>query len=120
MTFPFLSIIIPAFNEERRLPRTLEQVFSFLAQQSYNAEVLVVENGSSDNTLQVARQFAETHRNLRVFSEKNPGKGNAVRRGMLEAKGQYRFMCDVDLSMPIEELSNFIPTAGQSLDIAIA
>lgn len=120
MDSPFLSIVIPAFNEERRLPRTLEQVFSFLQEQSYSAEVLVVENGSSDNTLHVAQLFAEKHPNLRVLTEKNRGKGNAVRRGMLEAQGQYRFMCDVDLSMPIEELKKFIPEADQSLEIAIA
>ena len=120
MASPFLSIVIPAFNEERRLPRTLEQVFSFLQEQSYSAEVLVVENGSSDNTLHVAHQYAEKHPNLHVLTEKNRGKGNAVRRGMLEAQGQYRFMCDVDLSMPIEELKKFIPETDQSLEIAIA
>jgi len=117
---PFLSIIIPAFNEEHRLPRTLEQVFSFLQEQSYSTEVLVIENGSSDNTFQVAQQYATKHPDLRVLREKNKGKGNAIRRGMLEANGQYRFMCDVDLSMPIEELRKFVPETGQSLEIAIA
>jgi len=117
---PFFSIIIPAFNEERRLPRTLEQVFLFLQEQNYSAEVLVVENGSSDNTVQVAQQYAEKHPNLYVLTEKNKGKGNAIRRGMLEAHGQYRFMCDVDLSMPIEELKKFIPEENQRLEIAIA
>ena len=120
MEAPFLSIIIPAFNEERRLPCTLEQVFSFLQEQSYSAEVLVVENGSIDNTLKVAQRYSEIHPNLRVLTEKNRGKGNAIRRGMLEAHGQYRFMCDVDLSMPIQELPKFIPESGQNFDIAIA
>ena len=102
------------------MPRTLEQVFLFLQEQSCTTEVLVVENGSKDNTFQIAQEFAQAHSNLRVLREKSSGKGNAIRRGMLEAKGQYRFMCDVDLSMPVSELSKFIPEAGQSLDIAIA
>ena len=119
MTTPYLSIIIPAYNEEHRLPRTLEQIFAFLGEQNYTAEVLIVENGSSDNTLGIAQQYAEKYKNLRVLSENRPGKGNAVRRGMLDAQGQYRFMCDVDLSMPIEELEKFIPEEGKTLDIAI-
>jgi len=120
LTTPFLSIVIPAYNEEHRLPRTLEQIFAYLEEQTYSAEVLVIENGSTDNTLQVAKRFAEKHSNLRVFSEIQSGKGNAIQKGMLEAEGQYRFMCDVDLSMPVEELSKFIPATNQSFDIAIA
>lgn len=120
MEAPFLSIIIPAYNEESRLPRTLQQVFSYLKEQPYEAEILIIENGSSDKTIEVAQQFANDHENLRVLSESERGKGNAVRRGMLEARGQYRFMCDVDLSMPIEELSKFIPTNDQNFEIAIA
>jgi glycosyltransferase involved in cell wall biosynthesis len=116
---PFLSIVIPAYNEERRLPRTLEQVFHFLSGQSYPAEVLVVENGSSDRTLQIAGEFAQRHDNLRVLQEHARGKGLAVRRGMLEARGRYRFICDADLSMPIEELAKFLPPALTDFDLAI-
>jgi dolichyl-phosphate beta-glucosyltransferase len=119
LTPPFLSIIIPAYNEARRLPRTLEQVFHFLAGQSYTAEVLVVENGSTDGTLEIASEFARRHVNLRVLREDARGKGLAVRRGMLEAGGQYRFICDADLSMPVEELSKFLPPALADFDIAI-
>ncbi len=116
---PLLSIIIPAHNEENRLPRTLEQVSAFLAQQSYEAEVLVVENGSSDRTLEVAEAFASQHKNMRVIRMAERGKGLAVRHGMLAALGQYRFMCDADLSMPIEEVNKFLPPALQAFDIAI-
>jgi len=116
---PLLSIVIPAHNEERRLPRTLEQVFAFLKQQSYAAEVLIVENGSSDRTFEIAQSFAEQHRNLRVVRSAESGKGLAVRLGMLEAEGEYRFMCDADLSMPIEELNRFLPPALKDFDIAI-
>jgi glycosyltransferase involved in cell wall biosynthesis len=97
----------------------LEQVFAFLNQQSYEAEVLVVENGSSDRTLEIAQGFTTEHKNLRVLREADRGKGLAVRRGMLEAHGQYRFMCDADLSMPIEEVNKFLPPARSDFDIAI-
>jgi dolichyl-phosphate beta-glucosyltransferase len=117
---PFLSIIIPAHNEERRLPHALEQIFAFLQTKNYSAEVLVVENGSSDRTYEIAKELATQHTNLRVLKEEQPGKGRAVCRGVLEAKGEYRFMCDADLSMPITELSKFIPTGAEQLDIAIA
>ena len=119
MTSPFLSIIIPAYNEENRLPRTLEQVFAFLSLQSYTAEVLIVENGSNDRTLEIAQSFAKQKSNLHVIQEVKRGKGNAVRRGMLDACGEYRFICDADLSMPIEEIAKFIPPALIDFDIAI-
>jgi glycosyltransferase involved in cell wall biosynthesis len=119
LSLPLLSIIIPAHNEQNRLPRSLEQVFAFLGRQPYEAEVLVVENGSSDRTLEIAQGFARAHKNLRVIREPRTGKGLAVRRGMLEARGEYRFMCDADLSMPIEEVNKFLPPARSDFDVAI-
>jgi glycosyltransferase involved in cell wall biosynthesis len=116
---PFLSIIIPAHNEESRLPRSLEQVFAFLERQAYEAEVLVIENGSTDRTLEVAQRYAAQHPNVRVVHEPGRGKGLAVRRGMLEAGGDYRFMCDADLSMPIEEVNKFLPPQLTGFDVAI-
>ena len=120
MSSLFLSIIIPAHNEELRLPRTLRQVFEFLEKQNYAAEVVVVENGSSDRTLELAREFASRQPNLVVLREERAGKGNAVRRGVLEANGEYRFICDADLSMPIEELTKFMPPVLSGFDVAIA
>jgi glycosyltransferase involved in cell wall biosynthesis len=120
LTAPFLSIIIPAHNEESRLPRTLEQVFAFLEKQSYLSEVIIVENGSSDRTLELAREFAARHSNMIVIHEEQLGKGNAVRRGMLEAHGEYRFICDADLSMPIDEVQKFLPPTVNDFDLAIA
>jgi len=117
---PFLSIIIPAYNEENRLPKTLEQVFCFLHKQDYLAEVLVVENGSQDRTLQVAQSFCGQYPQLRVLQNRSRGKGLAVKRGMLEAQGEYRFMCDADLSMPVDEISRFLPPSIDNYDIAIA
>ncbi len=119
MSIPFLSIIIPAHNEEHRLPNTLEQVFRFLEKQSYSAEVVVVENGSTDRTWEIANEFSVHHSNLVVIHEESRGKGNALRRGVLTAKGEYRFICDADLSMPIEDLKNFLPPVLANFDVAI-
>jgi glycosyltransferase involved in cell wall biosynthesis len=116
---PFLSIVIPAHNEENRLPRTLEQIFAFLNEQSFSSEVIVVENGSSDRTLELANEFAKNHLSLFVIHEERRGKGNAVQRGVLSAHGEYRFICDADLSMPIEELPKFLPPLLSDFDIAI-
>ena len=115
----FLSIIIPAHNEENRLPGTLEQVTGFLANQAFTWEFVIVENGSKDGTLAVAQRFAEKHKNIRVLQSEQ-GKGAAVKRGMLDARGEYRFMCDADLSMPVEEILKFIPPDREDLEIAIA
>lgn len=120
MVKPFLSIIIPAYNEEKRLPNTLEQVLAFLQSQDYLAEVLVVENGSLDQTYAIAQSFSEAHPQVRVIKNQRRGKGLAVQQGMLAAHGEYRFMCDADLSMPIQEVVNFLPPASGDYDIAIA
>jgi len=117
---PFLSIVIPAYNEEQRLPRTLEEVFAFLQRQPYTSEVLVVDNGSADRTLEIAQSYALKYSNLRVIHEAVRGKGLAVRTGMLAAQGEYRFMCDADFSMPIDEINRFLPPELDNFDIAIA
>ncbi len=119
-TTPLLSIIIPALNEERRLPISLQKIDDFLKTQPYSAEVIVVENGSADDTVGVVTRFAEAHPYVRLFAGEPRGKGRAVRRGMLEARGDYRFMCDADLSMPIEEIAKFLPPQLDSYEIAIA
>lgn len=116
----YLSLVIPAHNEEARLPTTLQQVFDFLAAQPYPAEVLVVENASHDRTVQVAQEFAGRYPQLKVMQCPQRGKGLAVRMGMLAARGEYRFMCDADLSMPVAEISRFLPPALSGVDIAIA
>lgn len=116
---PLLSIIIPAYNEEYRLPQSLRKIDEFLKQQSYEAELLVVENGSQDGTTAVAEAFAAGHDYVRVLHS-DRGKGAAVKKGMLEASGQYRFMCDADLSMPIEEVNKFLPPVTNSYQLAMA
>lgn len=117
---PFFSIIIPAYNEEKRLPNTLEQVFRFLEEQSYTSEVIVVENGSNDRTYETAKEFTKQHKNLHVIHDAQRGKGGAVQRGVREARGEYVLFCDADLSMPVEEINKFLPPALNDFDIAIA
>jgi dolichyl-phosphate beta-glucosyltransferase len=88
--------------------------------QPYPIEVLVVENGSMDSTFHIAQEFAEQHPQLRVLQNAQSGKGRAVQQGMLAARGEYRFMCDVDLSMPVGEINRFVPPALEGYEIAIA
>lgn len=120
MTSPLLSIIIPAYNEETRLPGTLETIQGFLSQQNYSAEVLVVENGSSDRTLEIAQNFASRNPAIRALHEDQRGKGRAVRTGMLAAQGKYRFFGDADLSMPISEINRFLPPQVPDPQVVIA
>lgn len=117
---PQLSIIIPALNEERRLPPSLGKIDAFLHTQPYTAEVIVVDNGSRDNTAVITEQFAATHPYVRLIQLQERGKGRAVRAGMLAARGEYRFICDTDLSMPIEEIIKFLPPHSDGFDISIA
>ncbi len=116
---PFLSIILPAHNEEHRLPGALESICTYLKQQPYQAEILVVENGSQDRTLEVAQAYARENPALQAIHLAEAGKGLAVRHGMLAASGEYRFMCDVDLSMPIAEVARFLPPRLADFDLAI-
>lgn len=124
---PFLSIVIPAYNEELRLPPTLSRVATFLRAQPYTAEVIIVENGSTDNTVGAVQQFMRDHLlpdepfSIRLL-QSTPGKGAAVKQGMLKANGDYLIMSDADLSVPIEDVPQFLPPllpAG-TFDIAIA
>lgn len=117
---PFLSIIVPAHNEEKRLPNTLEQVFRFLEKQPFPSEVVVVENGSDDHTYELAQEFAREHENLLAIKNDRRGKGLAIQRGVQQATGEYIFLCDADLSMPIEEISKFLPPQLKNVDVAIA
>jgi len=123
----FLSIVIPAYNEERRLPPSLEKIVAYLEQQQYISEILVVENGSTDATTQAVQAFIDAHPDhtgrIRLhLLHSSPGKGAAVQLGMMAAQGEYRFICDADLAMPIEEISKFLPPvhAAGAFDIAIA
>ena len=111
---PFLSVVIPAYNEEGRLAPTLARIKEYLAAQGRSWEVLVVDNASSDRTAEVARSAG-----VAVLHEPRRGKGAAVRRGMLAARGEYLLLSDADLSTPIEEVERLMEALRAGSDIAI-
>ncbi|HEV2489311.1 MAG TPA: dolichyl-phosphate beta-glucosyltransferase [Candidatus Acidoferrales bacterium] len=114
-----LSVIIPAYNEEERLPRTLERVSQYLRTLPFASEIIVVDDGSSDATAQIVTAHANSIPNLRrVSNDHNRGKGYSVRHGMLEANGRVALFTDADLSAPIEEMEKLL-SALESADIAI-
>lgn len=125
----FLSVVIPAYNEAKRLPRTLSRVIAYLQetaplwQVSINEmEIVVVDDGSTDGTSELAMTFADRLSTLRVLRHfPNRGKGYAVKRGMLVVTGKFRLFSDADLSTPIDELEKLLPLllSGKA-DIAIA
>ena len=115
-----LSIIIPAYNEARRLSQTIERLSDSLRSQSWDWELLIVDDGSSDETGKVAESEAAREPRVRVMREPHRGKGGAVKAGLLAARGDFRFMCDADLSMPIQELGRFLPPELAGFDVAIA
>lgn len=116
---PFLSIVVPAYNEEDRLPGTLNSIDRWLESFERDVEVLVVENGSTDDTVDVVRRFQARHDYVELIADVPKGKGRAVRRGMLAAGGRFRFLCDADLSMPIELLPRFLPPHSEGADVVI-
>lgn len=108
MEKPFLSIIIPAYNEERRLPKTLLAIDKYLSSQNYTYEILVVSDGSKDKTVEITKKFQKMIKGLRIIDNKeNHGKGYVVRQGMLEAKGKYRLFDDADNATSIEQIERF-------------
>ena len=116
----FLSIIVPAHNEESRLTDTLSQLRDFCESQPFSTEIIIAENASLDNTLVIANDFANLYPGFLVLHDDRPGKGLAIQAGMLAAQGEYRFICDADLSMPVKEITRFLPPALEGVDIAIA
>lgn len=114
-----LSVVIPAYNEERRIGATLRDVTEYLERQPYSSETLVVDDGSFDGTTDVVERYAREHPLVRLLRAPHGGKGHAVRAGMLAAAGEYRFLCDADLSMPIAELGKFLPPRLADYDVAI-
>jgi dolichyl-phosphate beta-glucosyltransferase len=109
---PELSLVIPAYNERERLPRTLRAIRRYLSEQDRDAEVIVVDDGSDDGTAELASRRAERWPALRVLRTAHGGKGHAVRAGLLAARGRYVVFCDADLSMPITELHKLLPPDG--------
>ena len=116
----YLSVIIPAYNEEKRIAKTLMAVGDFLRRQNYESEILVVNDGSQDKTAEVVEGLKNQIANLKLVDDKtNHGKGWAVRRGMLEAHGQVRLFMDADNSTTIDQANNFLPYFNQGYELVI-
>ena len=107
---PYLSVIIPAYNEETRIPKTLLAIDAYLGKQSYTYEILVVIDGATDRTEHIVRKFQDLVKNLRVIANvENHGKGYVVRQGMLEAEGSIRLFMDADGSTSIDHVEKMLP-----------
>ncbi|HEY9731618.1 MAG TPA: dolichyl-phosphate beta-glucosyltransferase [Drouetiella sp.] len=115
-----LSVIIPAYNEESRLPHTLMKTATFLAKQSYSSEIIVVTDGSTDRTEEVVEEAAARYGGIRLISlPKNRGKGFSVKYGMINAFGDYRLFMDADYAVPIEYLNEFLAEIERGGDVII-
>jgi dolichyl-phosphate beta-glucosyltransferase len=117
---PEISIIIPAFDEALRLPATLDRIEQFISAERLKAEVIVVDDGSRDNTADVVKQRAARWPLLRLVLAGHNGKGAAVRLGMAAALGHYRIFSDADLSVPIEDLDRLLKPLREGAGVAIA
>lgn len=118
-TRPELTIVIPAYNEARRLPESFSRLYDYLQRQSYLAEVIVVDDGSNDFTAAVVRAWMGRWHALRLIQIPHTGKGAAVRAGALAAQGDWIFLADADFSMPVQELAQFAGTEHPDVDLLI-
>jgi glycosyltransferase involved in cell wall biosynthesis len=121
MPAPFYSIIIPAYNEAERIGASLDRILSYIAESRWSAEIIVVNDGSRDNTSQVVQEYSRRNPIIRVLENPgNRGKGYSVRNGMLNASGQVLLFTDADLSSPIEEANKlFSVIESGEADVAI-
>jgi dolichyl-phosphate beta-glucosyltransferase len=115
----YLSVVIPAFNEARRIGGTLDELRHWLLDSRLEWEVRVVDDGSEDETVTVVERIAQREPRIVVQREPHRGKGGTVRAGVLAARGGLRFMCDADLSMPVRELARFLDVVPSRCDIAV-
>jgi glycosyltransferase involved in cell wall biosynthesis len=114
------SVIVPAYNEQKRIGNTLERILEYLKKQQWSAEVVVVDDGSRDDTPLIINQFAAEHPQVRLLQNPgNQGKGYSVRNGMLNAKGKVLLFTDADLSSPISEAAKLFAALEEGADVAI-
>ena len=120
MAHPRLSIVIPAYNEGSRIERTLERVMECVGARGWDAEVLVVDDGSTDETRETVERWMERHASLHLVENPgNRGKGYSVRNGLLQAAGEVVLFTDADLSAPIEEAERLLAAIEEGADVAI-
>ncbi len=116
----YLSVVIPAYNEEKRIEKTLLSVDEYLSRQSYEYEILVINDGSKDKTAEVVNGFKSKVKGLELVDNKeNHGKGWVVRQGMLKARGDIRLFMDADNSTTVDQVESFLPYFSQGYDIVI-
>ena len=115
----YLSLIIPAFNEEMRIAGSLGLILKFLKDQPYTFEIIIIDDGSKDQTVELVKNRFGEHPEVRIDQQQNLGKGKAVKQGMLLGNGKYLFFSDADLSVPIETLSLFLSYLERDFDVAI-
>ena len=116
---PVLSVVVPAFNESARIFRTLNDIREELNRLEGDAELIVVDDGSTDQTAAIVADVARTDPRVKLVRAAHAGKGATVRRGMLEARGTWRFLTDADLSMSISELKRFLDAAARGGDVIV-
>ncbi len=116
----YLSVIIPAYNEEKRLPRSLHIILGYLHNQTYSWEIIVVDNGSNDKTAELVKEKMLSEPNLQLINDAAYGKGWAVHRGLLAAKGEWRLFTDADNSTDIGEIEKLLPYTKESFDVIVS
>lgn len=116
---PYLSVIIPAYNEAKRLPLTLIDIDKHLSEADFSYEIIVVDNNSKDATVEIVKRFSHLIKNLKLVECRVPGKGTAVKLGMLDAKGNIRIFMDADNSTSIDQFSKMIPYFKDGYDVVI-
>lgn len=116
----YLSVIIPAYNEEKRISRTIEDIGNYLKNQNFESEIIIVSDGSTDKTVEIVKSFSNKFKNLKIIDYKeNKGKGFGVREGILKAQGEFRIFTDADNSTPISEIEKFWKEFEMGADIVI-
>ena len=119
MPSPFLSVVIPAYNEEKRLPQSLAAALVFLKKQSYASEIIVSDDGSQDRTVATSEEILQGFPHQILTVPQNRGKGHAVRNGVLAATGSYVLFTDADFSTPIDEVTRFLERLEKDQDVVI-
>ncbi len=117
---PYLSVIIPAYNEAKRLPLTLIDIDKHLKNADFSYEIIIVNDGSKDATAEIVERFSHLIENLKLINQENTGKGGAVKKGMLEAKGEIRLFMDADNSTSIDQFDKMISYFNEGCGVVVA
>ena len=115
-----LSIVIPAYNEENRIGKTIDKILHYINNQKYPYEIIIIDDGSIDETVSVVMKSMEHNEHIKLLNNKiNKGKGYCIKKGILEANGKYVLFTDADLSTPVEEVEKLLSQLEKGYDIAI-